>query len=137
MTVYFTDRDLGKRVPEILAAGGLTVHRHADHFAHDTDDAVWLHTVGQNGWVAITRDTRIRYKPNELSAVIDSNARLLVLIGKASFPILAGNFVNTIPKIENFIAHTAAPFIAKVYRPAPRELAKNPNASGTVTRWYP
>jgi uncharacterized protein (DUF433 family) len=31
--VYFTDRDLGKRFPEILRSSGLTVERHADHFA--------------------------------------------------------------------------------------------------------
>jgi hypothetical protein len=34
--VYFTDRDLGKKIPEILRAAGLSVERHADHFQHDT-----------------------------------------------------------------------------------------------------
>lgn len=29
----------------------------------------WLSVVGERGWVALTRDTRIRYKPNELAAV--------------------------------------------------------------------
>jgi hypothetical protein len=29
--VFFTDRDLGKRFPEILSDAGLTVERHADH----------------------------------------------------------------------------------------------------------
>lgn len=137
MTVYFTDRDLGKRVPEILTTGGLTVHRHMDHFAHDTGDDVWLQAVGANGWVAITRDTRIRYKPNELAAVTKSNARLLVLIGKASFPVLACNFVNTIAKIEEFVMNTPPPFIAKVYRPSARALQVNPNAAGSITKWYP
>jgi len=42
--VYFTDRDLGKRFPEILAAVGLNVERHGDHFAPDTPDEVWLAT---------------------------------------------------------------------------------------------
>jgi hypothetical protein len=52
--VYFTDRDLGKRFPEILKTGGLTVERHADHFAHDTPDEVWLEAVGKRGWIALT-----------------------------------------------------------------------------------
>lgn len=30
--VFFTDRDLGEQFPEILAAAGLNVERHADHF---------------------------------------------------------------------------------------------------------
>ena len=36
--VFFTDRDLGKRFPAILRDAGLTVERHADHFAHDCPD---------------------------------------------------------------------------------------------------
>jgi len=47
--VYFTDRDLGKRFPEILRSGGLTVERHGDHFAPDTADEVWLEAVGKRG----------------------------------------------------------------------------------------
>jgi hypothetical protein len=67
--VYFTDRDLGKRFPEILAAAGLNVERHGDHFAPDTPDEVWLEKVGKRGWIALTHDRRIRYKPNERNAV--------------------------------------------------------------------
>lgn len=33
--VFFTDRDLGKRFPDILREAGLTVQRHVDHFPHD------------------------------------------------------------------------------------------------------
>ena len=45
--VYFTDRDLGKRFPEILTAAGLTIERHADHFLPDTADEMWLEEVGK------------------------------------------------------------------------------------------
>jgi hypothetical protein len=38
--VFFTDRDLGKRFPEILRAAGLTVQRHSDHFEPETPDEV-------------------------------------------------------------------------------------------------
>lgn len=135
MTVYFTDRDLGKTFPQILIASGLTVHRHMDHFAHDTDDEAWLQAVGESG--AITHDGRIRYKPNELAAVVKYKVRLIVVIGKATFPVLARHFVDTIAKVETFVGNTEAPFIAKVYRPSAHELEKNPNAAGTITHWYP
>lgn len=62
--VYFTDRDLGKRFPEILKSSGLTVERHADHFSDTTPDETWLEVVGKRGWIALTHDHRIRYKPN-------------------------------------------------------------------------
>ena len=68
--IYFTDRDLGKRFGEILKSGGLTVERHDDHFAPDTSDEVWLAEVGKRGWIALTHDSRIRYKPNERDAVM-------------------------------------------------------------------
>ena len=63
--VYFTDRDLGKRFPDILRSSGLTVEAHGDHFAPDTPDEAWLEAVGKRGWIALTHDRRIRYKPNE------------------------------------------------------------------------
>lgn len=70
--VYFTDRDLGNRFPEILRSAGLTVERHGDRFAPDTPDEEWLAAVGARGWIVLTHDRRIRYKPNERDAVMDT-----------------------------------------------------------------
>ena len=61
--VYFTDRDLGKRFPEKLRAGGVRVERHDDHFGQLTPDPEWIGEIGRRGWVAVTRDSRIRYSP--------------------------------------------------------------------------
>lgn len=135
--VFFTDRDLGNGFPDILAASGLAVERHRTHFPHDCPDEVWLGTVGANGWVAITHDARIRYKPNELAAVVRHRVALLVVVGKAPFADLARNFVATAPNILKFLAHQKPPVIAKVYRPSPAQVAKNADAGGDVVRWYP
>ena len=135
--IYFTDRDLGKQFPGILSAAGLQVERAAAHFAHDTPDTQWLESVGRRGWVVITHDGRIRYKPNELAAVIQHGVALLVVIGQLPLPQLARHFVATLARIEAFLAAHAPPFIAKVYRPSPAELAKNSDAIGGVTLWYP
>lgn len=135
--VYFTDRDLGNAFPDILAAAGLKVERHRDHFAPDCADEEWLRAIGERRWVAVTRDGRIRYKPNELQAVIHHSVTLLVIVGKVAFPELARNFVATSGKIATFIAHHSPPLIAKVYRAAPSELARNPDVAGSVARWYP
>lgn len=135
--IFFTDRDLGKRFPEILSAAGLQVERHADHFAHDCPDTVWLEEIGRRGWTAVTHDGRIRYKPNELAAVVQHRVGLLVVIGHAPYPDLARSFVATRDRIIAFLERHEPPFIAKVYRPNAAQVADNPNTPGSVALWYP
>ncbi len=135
--VYFTDRDLGKRFPETLKSSGLTVERHADHFAPDAPDEVWLEAVGKRGWIALTHDRRIRYKPNELNAIAQHGVALLVIVGKAPFPDLARAFVNSRSVVEHFLGRHKPPFIAKVYRPSPAEIARRSTTPGRVELWYP
>ena len=134
---FFTDRNLGRQFPGILAAAGIRVHRHDDHFPQDCSDEEWLTEIGKRGWVAITRDQRIRYKPNELQSVIDARATLLILVGKAPFPVLAANFVNSIDRIAEFLDQHQPPLIAKVKRPSSKEIARIPAAAGSVELWYP
>jgi len=106
---------------KILKSGGLTVERHADHFAHDTADEVWLAEIGKGGWIALTHDRRIRYKPNEREAVMRHGLALLVIVGNAPFPDLAHALVATIPRVEQFLASHGAQrnpgFIAHATQP--------------------
>jgi hypothetical protein len=131
--IFFTDRDLGTRFAEILRARGIVVERHVDHFAPDTSDEEWLETVGRRGWVAVTHDRRIRYKPNELAAVRRHRVMLLVVVGKASLPDLAQSFVLTLPQIRAFLDAHKPPFIAKVYRHMASPGA--PPSGGHVVLW--
>jgi hypothetical protein len=135
--VYFTDRDLGKQFPRILAEAGLTIERHGDLFAPDGSDEEWLEHCGKNGRIAISHNSRIRYVPNELEAVVTFKVPLLILVGKAPTADLAHNFVSTIARIEALLGQHTPPFIAKVHRPTPSDLAKTPDAPGRVEIWYP
>lgn len=135
--VFFTDRDLGLQFPAILRDAGLSVERHTDHFPPDCADEIWLAAAAANDWVAVTHDARIRYKPNELAAVIAHGVRLLVVVGQAPYADLARAFVSTAPAIIKFLASHEPPFIAKIYRPSSRELKADPKASGHVELWYP
>lgn len=81
--VWFTDRDLGKRFPEILTAAGLTVEPHHDLFPPYGSDEQWLEHCGRNGRIAVSHNERIRYTPNEREAVIQHRVALLIVIGKA------------------------------------------------------
>jgi PIN like domain len=135
--VFFTDRDLGLQFPAILREARLTVERHTDHFAADCPDDEWLREVATHGWIALTHDTRILYKPNELAAVVEHKLTLLVIVGNAPYADLARSFVATLPRVLDFLAEHRPPVIGKVYRPPPAELDKNPNSSGRVDLWYP
>jgi hypothetical protein len=78
----------------------------------------------------------IRYKTNERDAVVRHGVALLVVVGAAPFPDLAHGFVATAPRIERFLVEHEPPFIAKVYRPAPSEMARGV-AAGRIELWYP
>lgn len=135
--VFFTDRDLGKQFPGILREAGLVVERHDDHFGHNTPDKVWLAEASRRGWIAITHNKRIRYTPNELAAIIQHRVALLIVIGHPPMAELARAFVATSTLIQQFVSKHQPPYIAKVSRPSPSALAKNPAAPGEIRMWYP
>ncbi len=118
--IFFTDRDLGALFPRIVSEAGLRVEKHDDHFADNhTSDDTWLRMVGQRGWLAISKDKRIRYRQNERDAVMEAGVGLFLVVGRACHRALAENFVACIHKIQNFLNKHDPPSIAKVYQPPP------------------
>ena len=76
----FCDRSLGHRkVPDRLRQVHPTVIAHDDLFPQDTDDEVWLKIAGERGWVVLTRDDRIRYRPAEQRALIEAGTAVFCL----------------------------------------------------------
>ncbi len=73
---------MGKQFPNLLLQAGLTIEKHADHFADIAKDEEWLTEVGRHGWYAITHDQRIRYKPNEKAAVNFVRTADRIFLGK-------------------------------------------------------
>ncbi len=135
--VYFTDRNLGKQFPSILAQADIEVERHGELFRPEGSDEQWLEHCGVKDRIAITHDLRIRYVPNELEAVKRFRVRLLVLIGHAPTAELASNFVKSRGKIEGVLEGREGPLILKVYRPSPSELARSSDMPGRVEVSYP
>ena len=113
--IFFTDRDLGSLFPQILSNAGLHVEKHDDHFPdRKTPDASWLSEVGRNGgWFALSRDKRIRYRPNEQEATMRAGVGLFIIVGQASHQKLAEHFVACVPKITRFLRKHQPPFIAQ------------------------
>ena len=132
--VFFTDRDLGRAFPTILRQAGLSVECHADHFADDAPDEVWIAAVAAKGWTAVTHDKAISRRANEKSAVFRAGLGLIVVVGGAPHAELAQNFVATRSAIERFLGHHSPPFVARLYRPTPAEL-KRKRPRGRIELW--
>lgn len=124
-TIFFTDRDLGKKFPRILREHGIPVEVHHDHFRHDTPDVEWLAEVGRRGWYAISHNARIQYTPLEHRAVVMGGVGLFIVVGKSTSAAWAEGFVRAYGAVQGFIARHQRPFIARVYQ------------DGRVLRFYP
>ena len=114
--VFFSDRDLGRVFPALLVAAGVRIERHDDHFEPETADEEWIGEIGRRGWVAVTRDARIRYSPLALSVLMSSRARLFVLVDKLTTAQAAETFLKWRQKVISTSLNENGAFIAKVRR---------------------
>lgn len=136
--IFFSDRDLGSKIfPTILRQSGIQLEIHDDHFGPETWDEEWITEAGQRGWYCVSRNKDIRYKKNEIKAVMSAGVGLFILVGPmATHEELAKNFVRTIAGIQRFTERHERPFIAKVRRPAnPRSQGSSELRSGRVELW--
>ena len=114
--VFFVDRCLGSNdVPQALAAAGMRVERHRDHFNSDADDCDWLPEVGRRGWIVVTKDAGFRSRQIEVKALINAGVPTFVLAsGSTTGPQNGAAIVAAIPQILRFVGKFPAPFIAQI-----------------------
>ena len=115
-TVFFVDRSLGvDPIRAELINAGLVVEIHDEHFDREEEDRVWLQIVGERGWVVLTKDQRLRYRPLEIAALHASNARVFVLTaGNLRGSEIAAVFVSALPRICKILHSRSGPFVARV-----------------------
>lgn len=115
---FFIDRCLGSRdVPGALRAAGAAVEIHADHFAQDEKDEVWIPAVTARGWSILTKDKRIRRRESEVEALRRSGAAAFVLTGKdLTGAEMAQAFVAALPRMLAIVAKYDRPLVATVSR---------------------
>jgi hypothetical protein len=86
-----------------------------DYFESNVVDEEWLRFVGQKGWIAITKDKRIRYRSPALEVIGKEKVKLFVLNkGNLTGFEMAEIIKRAIPRIKTFIARHEPPFIAKI-----------------------
>lgn len=119
-TVFFIDRSLGvEPIRSALVAEDLAVEIHDDHFARDEEDRIWLQEVGHRGWVVLTKDQRLRYRPLEVAALRSSGARVFILVaGNLRGNEIAAVFVAAIPAICRILHLREGPFIGRIAKSA-------------------
>ena len=79
-TTLFIDRDAwSHKLDRALREAGIPIVAHRERFADDTPDPDWLAEVGRQGWAVLTRDQRIRHRPNELRAVREARLHVFAL----------------------------------------------------------
>lgn len=115
---FFLDRSLGKiRIATALRQAGAIAHIHDDYFPPNAKDEDWLTQVGQNGWIVLTKDHRIRYRNLEREALMNAGVGAFILTaGDMQGDEMAEIFVKALSAIAKFLQKHKKPFIARVAR---------------------
>jgi len=115
---FFLDRNLAyKKFPTALRAAGIKVVLHDDYFPIDAKDVDWLPKVGQNGWIVLTKDDKIRYHALERQALMGSGVGAFILAsGELTAHEWASIFIKALPAVKKFLHKTKRPFIARITR---------------------
>ena len=122
--VLFIDRSLGRGMVEALRRAGAAVESHDQHFAQDAPDEEWLEHAGRQGWIVITKDRKIRYRPNEMAAYRDHGVLGVFLSnGNATGEENASLMLAALPAIEALSASATPPAMYRL------------GANGGLTLW--
>jgi hypothetical protein len=116
---FFLDRSLGRHVVvAALRAEGLLVQTLAERYAETEEfvqDEVWIREVTADGLVILMKDDRIRRKPREQQAILESGARAFVVTNaNLTGEQLAALFVENRHRITQRSRHPG-PYIYGVY----------------------
>ena len=114
--VFFVDRCLGQeKVTKALAAAGARVECHDDHFDQAALDADWLTVIGKRGWVALSKDNKVRYRDTERAAVLSAKVAYFIFRGHGMRgDDIAAVIVKALPQILLVLHKNKRPFIATI-----------------------
>ena len=114
----FIDRDAWSyRLDQALRAAGIAFVAHRERFDDDLPDPEWLTHVGRHGWIVLTRDQRIRNRPNELRAAREARLHVFALTsGNLSAADTAEIVIAAWPAIQRAVASTQPPMFWSITR---------------------
>ncbi|MCH8613483.1 hypothetical protein [Arsenicicoccus dermatophilus] len=110
-----------------LRDAGWTVHMLSDVYprdAQDVPDDTWIRYGCDRGWPLLTKDRRIRYRTEELSALTDGSFLFCLARQDLRMDQMVEAFITARPRIEKAIDRSDAGFW-HIY------------ADGTIKRMWP
>lgn len=114
--MIFFDRSVPKSVAEALKRVRDDILWFEDVFSHDTKDTDWLAVAGENSWLVIVRDKKIRTRPGERAALLQNNVGCFILHQKKN--LTKWEYLKlltaTLERMEDYHEKTPRPFICKV-----------------------
>ena len=116
--MIFVDRSIPRAVAQALKQVRNDVVWLEDCLPHNATDAQWLALVGSSGWLAITRDKKIRQRPGELNALLASGVGCFILAQRQNLTRwdYLKLIASTLDEMEELFRITARPFIFGVYK---------------------
>jgi hypothetical protein len=89
--------------------------RHGSHFAPGTEDTAWLPAVGDNGWLLLTKDKKIRFNELEKAAIQRYRVREFYFTsGNYTGAEMAAMLVAALREMARFCRRYKPPFIASI-----------------------
>jgi len=111
--VIFIDRSVPRGVADAVKKMRKDVLWLEDKFPQDVRDTEWLAMAGDEGWLVITHDTKIRARPGERQAIVEHGVGCFILSYKQ--PLKKGEIVDliasTLDEMERKFEATPRPFI--------------------------
>jgi len=114
--VIFVDGSMPRSVADELKAIGKDAMAKIEIFPDGTKDPVWLRKVGENDWLAVTRDVWIRKRVGEKQALIDHGVGCFMFTYKNTLKKaeIVALVLKHIDEMERTFAATPRPFIYTV-----------------------
>ena len=113
---FFLDRGLGVySIAEALIREGIEIQTLRDRYGEakgqQIQDETWIKEATLDGYVLLHKDKRVRYRPNERRALIESEARSFALSnGNISGADASARYLRHWTKILGAIRRRPAPF---------------------------
>jgi hypothetical protein len=86
-----------------------------DHFSPEAPDTEWVPSVGQRGWIILSKDRHLRSNPLELIALLKSNTHSFLLTSAdMTGAAMARAFVTALPVMARMADKFPPPFIGTV-----------------------
>ena len=112
---FFFDNNLSAKLAHGMREFGEDVTHLTDHFPQDSPDSEWLRFVGENAFVLVTRDEKIRWKPAEIEAFRAFKVGAFFLGGKkADRCQLIQQVVRNWPRMKEIAGLERRPFAFRI-----------------------